>query len=165
MGNDIGIVCDAPAGLEPERIMTRSEALEFFSLRKANLFESSKEHSLQSKDGVPAENQSYQRLDISDNLKNEVDTFARVDISNLAEPVNVTFKQTYFKAQLGQYLAITGNDEVMGAWDAKAAVVLKTNDQIFPIWQSQQMSLSLSVLQYQFIIFDEDGNLTFQRIG
>ena len=64
----------------------------------------------------------------------------------------------------GEEVYIIGNSSELGNWKVNHSIKLKTNSNLFPIWESNPISInSKSQLEYKYIIKDSSNNVKWEN--
>ena len=75
------------------------------------------------------------------------------------------FKVNY-ESQMGQTLHICGNIEELGNWNADKSPKLRTNQELYPIWESNfHFSLPVGMaIEYKYVLIDQNNNKIWEQL-
>ena len=75
------------------------------------------------------------------------------------------FKVNY-ESQMGQILHICGNIEELGNWNADKSPKLRTNQELYPIWESNfHFSLPVGMtIEYKYVLIDQNNNKIWEQL-
>ena len=75
------------------------------------------------------------------------------------------FKVNY-ESQMGQILHICGNIEELGNWDPDKSPKLRTNPELYPIWESNfHFSLPVGMtIEYKYVLIDQNNNKIWEKL-
>ena len=75
------------------------------------------------------------------------------------------FKVNY-ESQMGQILHICGNIEELGNWNADKSPKLRTNPELYPIWESNfHFSLPVGMtIEYKYVLIDQNNNKIWEQL-
>lgn len=59
-------------------------------------------------------------------------------------------------------MAVVGSSKELGAWDAKSAVKMTTNEKDYPKWKSEELTVIPAQLEYKYILVGEAGEVTWE---
>jgi trehalose 6-phosphate synthase/phosphatase len=73
----------------------------------------------------------------------------------------IYFHASHDSVQYGETVRVVGNHPSLGAWDPKNGVRLKTFEDVFPCWVSEEpVSVELHAeIEYKYVVVGEDGTL------
>jgi len=81
--------------------------------------------------------------------------------SNLS--MNPNHATIYFKCKFrtnpGQILRVVGNIEELGCWDPSKSMIMRTNPDTYPIWESTEIPAPVGMeILYKYILYEEKTN-------
>lgn len=81
--------------------------------------------------------------------------------SHLLNPNHATiiFK-CKFNTEFGQTLRIVGNIEELGSWEPSKSLIMTTNENLYPVWEStQEITGPVGMeIHYKYVVYDKNNN-------
>ena len=68
--------------------------------------------------------------------------------------------QCEYQTTYGQQLRICGNLQELGGWDIEKSIIMETNENLFPIWESkEELNCPIGMtIEYKYVICNENGS-------
>ena len=73
--------------------------------------------------------------------------------------------QCEYQTTYGQQLRICGNLQELGGWDIEKSIIMETNENLFPIWESkEELNCPIGMtIEYKYVICNENVKKNFNN--
>ena len=74
--------------------------------------------------------------------------------------------QCEYQTTYGQQLRICGNLQELGGWDIEKSIIMETNENLFPIWESkEELNCPIGMtIEYKYVICNENGSKEYEKL-
>ena len=97
-------------------------------------------------------------------------TLKKANSSDLEEKLKISTSTIKFQCEyqttFGQNLRICGNLVELGEWDIEKSIIMETNENLFPIWESKiELECPIGMtIEYKYVICNENGKKEYEKL-